>query len=229
MTYRRLDVRKTIETIELLGLRISERFPASGLSRVCDELLTLARESTGNIRRITRPFVGLRILVTLVVLLAVISIGYSISLLQISMERITLIDIIQASEASVNEIVLIGAAVYFLFQLENRLKRKRCLQSLHELRALAHVIDMHQLTKDPASVREKSTAHSPRREMTNFELKRYLDYCSEMLALTSKIAALYANDYKDEVVLNTINEIEELTSSLSRKVWQKIVMIKDEE
>jgi hypothetical protein len=65
--------------------------------------------------------------------------------------------------------------------------------------------------------------------MNNYELSRYLDYCSEMLSLTSKVSALYANDYNDEVVLNTINEIEDLTTSLSGKVWQKIMIIKTED
>ena len=45
--------------------------------------------------------------------------------------------------------VLIGAAIFFLVTLETRVKRRRALAALHELRAIAHIIDMHQLTKDP--------------------------------------------------------------------------------
>ena len=29
--------------------------------------------------------------------------------------------------------------------------RKRALAAIHELRAMAHIVDMHQLTKDPES------------------------------------------------------------------------------
>ena len=43
--YRSLDPEKIIETIERLSSRIDERFPDSGLGRVCKELLTIAVES----------------------------------------------------------------------------------------------------------------------------------------------------------------------------------------
>jgi hypothetical protein len=90
------------------------------------------------------------------------------------------------------------------------------------------VIDMHQLTKDPSLVlgteRVKDTAASPKRVMTAFELGRYLD-CSEMLSLTGKVAALYAQDLDDPVVVEAVNDIEMLATNLSRKVWQKIAIL----
>lgn len=61
--------------------------------------------------------------------------------------------------------------------------------------------------------------------MTEFELMRYLDYCTEMRSLTSKTAALYAQFLRDLVVLKAVNGIEELTSGLSRKIWQKLVIL----
>jgi len=61
--------------------------------------------------------------------------------------------------------------------------------------------------------------------MTRAELGRYLDYCSELLSLTSKIAALFVERFDDSVTLSAVNEIESLTSGLSRKVWQKITML----
>jgi len=56
---------------------------------------------------------------------------------------------------------------------------------------------MHQLTKDPdrAAGRGQSTDSSPARVMSTFELGRYLDYCSELLSLISKIGALYVQDF----------------------------------
>ena len=33
--------------------------------------------------------------------------------------------------------------------------------------------------------------------MSEFELMRYLDYCSEMLSLTGKLAALYMQNMRD--------------------------------
>ena len=61
--------------------------------------------------------------------------------------------------------------------------------------------------------------------MTAFELVRYLDYCTEALSLSGKVAALYAQSYNDSVVLNAVNDFERLTTGLSRKVWQKIMIL----
>ena len=45
--------------------------------------------------------------------------------------------------------MLVGAGVFFLMTLETRVKRRRALEAIRELRAIAHIVDMHQLTKDP--------------------------------------------------------------------------------
>jgi hypothetical protein len=117
-----------------------------------------------------------------------------------------------------------GVAVFFLVTLETRVKRRR---ALHELRVIAHIIDMHQLTKDPErmTTERADMASSPRRAMTPAELGRYLDYCSELLSLTGKIAALYVQRFPDTVAVATVNEIEDLTTGLSRKIWQKLMIL----
>lgn len=227
--YRKLDVTKTIETIDQLRLRIGDRFPDSGLFNVCGELREIATQSSRTIRFVSRPVYWLRIGFGFLILAGLVTLVYSFTLIDPEMGKIEFVDLVQAAESSVNDLIFIGAAIYFLFRTETIIKRKKALEDLHELRTIAHVIDMHQLTKDPKSLNANGTQHSPKREMNNYELTRYLDYCSEMLSLTSKVSALYANDYNDEVVLNTINEIEDLTTSLSGKVWQKIMIIKTEE
>lgn len=227
--YRKLDVTKTIETIDQLRLRIGDRFPDSGLFNVCGELREIATHSNHTIRFVSRPIFWLRIGFGFLILAGLVTLVYSFTLIDPEMGEIEFVDLVQAAESSVNDLIFIGAAIYFLFRTETIIKRKRALKDLHELRTIAHVIDMHQLTKDPKSLNANGTQHSPKREMNNYELSRYLDYCSEMLSLTSKVSALYANDYNDEVVLNTINEIEDLTTSLSGKVWQKIMIIKTED
>ncbi len=42
-----------------------------------------------------------------------------------------------------------GLVILFLTSLENRRKRNQALAGLSELRGVAHVIDLHQMTKDP--------------------------------------------------------------------------------
>lgn len=125
--------------------------------------------------------------------------------------------------------MLVGLAIYFLISLETRIKRARALRAIHELRSIAHVIDMHQLTKDPHYYRgdTESTEHSPKRELSLPELMRYLDYCSEMLSITSKIAALYIQYFSDSVVLDAVSDVEHLCDGLSRKVWQKMNIAQD--
>lgn len=46
-----------------------------------------------------------------------------------------------------------------------------------------------------------------------------------MLSLIGKVAALYAQDFDDQVALAAVNEIETLATGLSRKIWQKIMII----
>ena len=46
-----------------------------------------------------------------------------------------------------------------------------------------------------------------------------------MLSLTSKIAALYAERFDDSVVLQAVDEVETITTNLSAKIWQKIMIL----
>ena len=134
---------------------------------------------------------------------------------------------IELLEPALGSAVFIGAFLLFVWSLEIRWKRRRALAALHELRSLAHVVDMHQLTKDPERSRGAGpdTESSPKRELTPFLLGRYLDYCGELLALLSKVAALYAQAFEDDVALTAVDQIEGLTTGLQRKIWQKIMLL----
>ncbi len=85
-----------------------------------------------------------------------------------------------------------------------------------------------QLTKDPDGIIKGAvrTQNSPKREMTAYELGRYLDYCTEMHAMISKMGYLYIADFQDPVATKSANDLEMLTTGLSRKVWQKIMILK---
>lgn len=160
-----LDPERIVATVRALQHRIDERFPDSGLGRVC----------------------------------------------------------------ALQDAIFVGFGLLFLVTVEGRIKRRRALRFIRELRALAHIVDMHQLTKDPDRVVGVSadTASSPRRTLTREELGRYLDYCSEMLSLISKVAALYADRFDDAVVLQAVDEVEAITNGLSNKIWQKIMILRE--
>jgi hypothetical protein len=118
-------------------------------------------------------------------------------------------------------------AVVFLWVLPERMERRTLLRLLHRLRSLAHVIDMHQLSKDPEQVSPSytPTSQSVAHGLDAEQLRHYLGYCSEMLSLTAKTAALSAEHSTDGVVLETISGIETLTTELSSKIWQKISLL----
>jgi hypothetical protein len=225
--YRELDAAKIDATLRRLRDRIGERFPGSGLSQVSAELVTLADEAKACVAYLRRPIWAVRVGVALAIatMLAVL-VAASLSL-RITGRVDRFSEAVQMLESTVNDLVFFGVGVFFLLGVETRLKRRRVLEALHELRSVVHIIDMHQLTKDPERlmVPREDTAASPQRSMTPPELGRYLDYCSELLSLTSKLAALFVQHFKDPVVLAAVNEIETLVTGLSGKIWQKIGML----
>ena len=227
--YRTLDSTKIIDTIDVLGRRIEARFPASGLTRVCAELAVLARESRERSRRLDRPNWTLRLAIgtTLVAGLAAMTVLVMLVLSSSKEASADIFGALQGIDSAFNILVLTGAALFFLTSLEARAKRAAALDDLHELRSIVHVIDMHQLTKDPSQMMPGATdtAMSPRRTLTPFELVRYLDYCSEMLSLAAKVSALYAQSSHDAVVIEAVSDLERLTASLSQKIWQKITLV----
>ena len=229
MPYRSLNPDRLVGTLERLSARIEERFADRGISAVCRELLELARKDAGRAEKLSAPNLLLRTLLVLVFAGMIAALFYGVQTYRIPEVEREAFHAFQGVEALVNLTVLSGAAIWFLMNLEARIKRSRILADLHELRSIAHVIDMHQLTKDPMIIRgddAQATPSSPDRDMTDFELSRYLDYCAEMLSLTGKLAAMYLRASKDPVVSTAANEIEDLTTNLSRKIWQKIMILR---
>jgi hypothetical protein len=227
-TYRALDPAKVIETIAVLHQRVSERFPGAGLTRVCVELLELAKANSARARRISRRSFFLRLVTYALLGMGGISLVWIAQLIDFSRTSAdSVFTVLQGVEAAANLVVLVGAAVFFVATMEERLKRRRALNALNELRSIVHVIDMHQLTKDPSSVVSVGgkTPSSPARPLSRFELSRYLDYCSEMVSLTSKVAVLFAQAFPDATVTEAVSDIERVAVGLSQKIWQKIVIL----
>ena len=223
-----LDSDKVVETTRKLVLRIEERFPNSGLLKIASELVTLGEDIEETCVRLQKPILWIRF-VSILTILALIGVIYF--LLQYVFKNLhnqaTIFEMIQGLDAAVNEIILFVLAVYFIINGEKMWKRNIVLKKLHLLRSLIHVVDMHQLTKDPTVLRgnHQATKSSPFRTMSNFELMRYLDYCSEILSISGKYAALFAQDTQDGIILQAVNDIENSAQNLSQKIWQKIMVI----
>ncbi len=225
--YRALDPAHIVATARTLETRIRERFPDSGLSRVAAELGLVAQEAMHRIDLLRRPRWGLRIATGCLIGLIVLGLLLAGSRLRFPLSLVEAGPFVQTLESAINDLVFVGVAIAFLVTVEDRLRRRAALQALHELRSLVHIVDMHQLTKDPDQflAERRDTASSPKRALTPFELTRYLDYSSEMLSILGKVAALYAQRLDDPVVLAAVNEVETLTAGLSSKIWQKIVIL----
>jgi hypothetical protein len=225
----RLRADKVTETIEKLAERIGERFPDSGLLVICRELTDVARSTAERSHNAARHYYWPWAMCGLVALAVLVAGLYIASVLDWhSLEgRPNVYNFMQGIDAFVNLLVLVAGGVWFFLTLEARLKRRQVQRALFELRSYAHVIDMHQLTKDPTVILNPgpATSSSPRRAMTRFELTRYLEYCAEMLSLIAKLAALYAAATTDSQTLAAVNEVEELTNNLGRKIWQKIMIL----
>ncbi len=225
--YRQLSEAQISQTLRRLRDRITERFPGSGLSRLSAELVLVSEEASESVAYVRRPHWAIRIGVGVVIAAIVVIIVMAAASMRLPGRVDRLSELVQMLESAINDVVFLSIAIYFLIGIEGRLKRRKALHSLHQLRSVVHIVDMHQLTKDPERLMSprEDTPSSPERSMTAPELGRYLDYCSELLALTSKIAALFVQQFNDPVVLSTVNEVETLVTGLSGKIWQKITLL----
>ena len=225
--YERLDALEILRTAERLGKRITERFPAASLSKLAARLVEITRDSITEVARLRRPNVWLRIGVVLLLLVGFAVLVLALPQLHINYRVNAISELMQTIEATLGILFFLGTGVFFFVKLEDRLKRGRTLRVVHNLRTVAHIVDMHQLTKDPEAVLMglPPTASSPERTLSEFELRRYLDYSCELLALVAKVAALYAEGLADPVVLDAVDDLEDLTAGLISKIWQKLVMM----
>ncbi|MFT7560310.1 MAG: hypothetical protein ACI93R_002228 [Flavobacteriales bacterium] len=225
--YNELNIEKILKTIARLEARINERIPNSNISKVCGELHITARGVQARIDKLTRPNMWVRGGVIALLCLFFSVLIYTLNILEWTIVKPNLAGIIQLSEALINDVILVGAALFFLITFEQRLKRREVLKELHKLRSIAHVVDLHQLTKDPSMLHydREPTENSPERNMPEFELQRYLDYCSEMFSMIGKLAALFSERLPEPSIVSAANDIESLCTDLSRKVWQKMVFL----
>jgi hypothetical protein len=228
----RLDAPTVIATIDQLGGRIRARFADRGLPKAAAELRSAATEVTelgvhlrGRLRVLRWTARAASVLVALGMALVLVVAARDADL----SGSVRSVDWVALVESTIQTLVFGGLTLLFLNALPDRLERRHLLRRLHRLRSLAHVIDMHQLTKDPERLRSdfEPTDATVAVDLTRAEMQHYLGYCSELLALVGKVAALCAEDSQDGLILETVSDIENLTNGMSRKIWQKISLLPD--
>ena len=184
----RLDSGYVEETVGRLEARIRARFPDRRLGDAAHSLMTAvpqihegfeaSKARRRHLRWATRAASAVIVLAALTALVLALKdpvlVGTDSSA-----------DWLPIIESTVNDVIFGSIAVFFLWALPERLERRTLLDLLHRLRSLAHVVDMHQLDKDPEQARRDyhPTSVSPsRRIMDAEELHHYLDYCSELVS-----------------------------------------------
>jgi len=229
----KLRAEPILATARRLQERIGARFPERGLCRVASELVELIEEveaspvtAHGRLRMVR---FWSRVLMAAIVAATVVLIVLAVkdSVMDGPDQTVEWLPLI---ESGINDLVFAAIAVWFLWSVPERLQRQAALELLFRTRSLAHIVDMHHLTKDPERLRStfrRTGASADPLELTPDQLEHYLDYCSEMLSLVAKAAALCAEESQDSVVLDTVSTIETLTVGMSREIWQKISILNE--
>jgi hypothetical protein len=216
--YRHLRADKLIETAEKLAVRVTNRFPCAGLGQVACIVTTITQEAVATAEKIRRPNWLLRGgLIALAVLVIVGAVTVAIELRGTGNATTRVLEFMKMTQGA---FVYLGAAAIFLWTLETRFKRAKAIRAIHELRGLAHIIDMHQLTKDPEHKPEPGDT-----VLTLEDMWQYLHYCTELLAVITKLGQLYVEDFPDGTTLAAVDQLENLGTGLSQKIWQKIMIL----
>ncbi len=129
----------------------------------------------------------------------------------------TITELFEATDAGFNLLVILAGALWFFVTLEARLKRKKALGHLEELREFIHVIDVTQLFYSP-ELYKSDGAES--RTAVVFDYT-YLLLCTQMLAVISNLAPLYARGAAGDSIWRAASEVEMLANAISSKLLSK--------
>jgi hypothetical protein len=208
-----------------LAKRIQLGFPNTGLCGVCGELQKVSTEVRQLATWLGKPLLWARVVVGAGLVLLIAGLVGALMKIPVHSQAPGVPELLQGIDSGVNDLVFIGIAVFFLFTIETRVKRHQAFKSLHTLRSLAHIVDMHQLKKDPGTLGTSETEGTGRADMSPEQMARYLDHCGDMLALLSKLAALHVQTFQDGPTLAVVQEVEDLAHDLLRNIWQKIAIV----
>jgi len=209
---RQLDPNKLISTSAALNAWIDKDFNHAHLAGVAANVHRLTQEAVVMAERIRRPIWLLRIGIWGLIL-AFVAGGVH----QLVTHRLD--EILHFLDETKGAAFYIGVFLLAFITLEVRFKRRRALRAIGELRAVAHIVDMHQLAKD-------QTIEEFRERTTPEKMESYLHACIALLALLSKIGQLYVEHFPDTVATQSVNDFEMITTGLSNKIWMKILNLK---
>jgi hypothetical protein len=231
-----LDRDLLAKSLDRLHERISARFPDQSLTALAESIKQDVPEAHDQFEKAGARVLRVGRLTRALTAAFVLAVGVALvlALSDFASSRHDGADWLSLVNTVVGDLVYAAVAVVFLWAVPQRLARRSLTDVLHRLRSIAHVIDMHQLAKDPERLRDdyRPTAASVHPHLPDTsgatgrsDLHHYLTYCVELLALVAKSAALCGESSSDPVVLSMVNDIESLTSDMSQKIFQKIALL----
>ncbi len=129
----------------------------------------------------------------------------------------TITEVFEATDAGFNLLALLAGGTWFLVTLEARIKRKRALESIEELREFIHVIDVTQLYYTPDLYKlEPAPSHGA----LKFD-HHYLLFCTQMLAVIGNLAPLYTRGAAGDSILRAVSDVEMLANAITAKLQSK--------
>ncbi len=209
---RHLDPEKLIETSADLERWVTKEFHEAHLAVVAREVHAFAQEAVAKAEKIRQPIWPLRLGIWTVVVLAALGAVHGV----VTHETADVLKFLDTTKGAAVYLSVFGA---IFVGLEIRWKRHRALKAVAEIRALAHIVDMHQLAKDPP-------IESFRQSGQQVKIEEYLHACTALLALLSKVAQFYVENFPDPVATSAVNDFEMITTGLSNKIWMKILSTK---
>jgi hypothetical protein len=213
----RLDPARIIETAENLARDVSEKLPGSSLAGLAVELSQIAHATVERARQARRPIYAIRVLSLLAISASLLALWFLLDHIHTRWEFGTITEVFEAADAGFNLLVLLAGALWFLVTFENRIKRKKALEFIEELREFLHVIDVTQLYYTP--VLYNTDTGAPRTSLS-FDYTYFL-YCTQMLAVISNLAPLYTRGAAGDSILRAASEVELLANAITVKLLSK--------
>jgi hypothetical protein len=213
----RLDPARIIQTAENLALRVCEGLPESTLAGLAVELARVARATEERTRQASRPIYALRAASLLAIGASLSGLWYLVVHIHARWEFGTIPEVFESADAGFNLVLLLAGALWFLITLEARVKRKRALTFLGELREFIHVIDVTQLYYTPDLYK---VAPAASRSSLNLDYT-YLLFCTQMLAVISNLAPLYTRGSAGDSIWRAAADVEMLSNAIGIKLTSK--------
>lgn len=221
----RLDPVKIIEIAESLSQRIAKKWPESQLAALAAGLAQLARDTEQRVLQARRPILAIRIASFVTAGLILLGLGNVLWYL-LRRVHLTLVvgsgELLEAADSGINVVALLAAGMWLLITLEARIRSKKVLESIQELREFIHVIDVTQLYHTPKMYHENGASPDIPQSFDH----NYLIFCGQMLAVISNLAALYTRGEGNESVLRAASDVQMLAIAKTEKLYSKADMVR---